>query len=182
MCERRRIEWVALVALAGLLSACEREARRFHDASAVERPSTIAQSDLHPGHLAPPPVTRSSADENAWAVSEGQRLFKAYNCSGCHFNGGGGMGPALMDSKWIYGSESANIVATILEGRPNGMPSFRGRVSDAQAEQLAAYVRSLAGLLRKDVAPGRTDHLDKDPSPQSTKNPPPTGDATAPKK
>lgn len=182
MCERHRIRLTILLACAGLFTGCEREARRFHDPAAVERPSTIAQSDLHPGHMAPLPVTRSSATENAWAVSEGQRLFRAYNCSGCHFNGGGGMGPALMDSKWIYGAEPANIVATILEGRPNGMPSFRGRINDAQAEQIAAYVRSLAGLLRKDVAPGRTDHLDKDSSPQSTENPPSIGDAMAPKK
>jgi mono/diheme cytochrome c family protein len=27
-----------------------------------------------------------------------------------------------MDDKWLYGSEPENIVASILEGRPNGMP------------------------------------------------------------
>ena len=177
-----RIELTAACAVLLVLAACERETRRFHVESAAERASAISQSDLHPGHMAPRPVTRGPADENAWDVSEGQRLFTAFNCSGCHSQGGGGMGPALMDGKWIYGSASANIVATILEGRPNGMPSFRGRIDDHQAWQIAAYVRSLAGLLRKDVEPGRRDHLDKKPSPQSTKNPPPTGDATAPKK
>jgi cytochrome c oxidase cbb3-type subunit 3 len=73
--------------------------------------------------------------------------------------GGGGMGPALMDDKWRYGSESQNIFATIMDGRPNGMPAFRGRISDEQAWQLVAYVRSMSGWVAKDVAPGRTDGL-----------------------
>jgi cytochrome c oxidase cbb3-type subunit 3 len=86
-------------------------------------------------------------------------LFQAYNCNGCHANGGGGMGPALMNDKWIYGSDPANISATILEARPNGMPTFRGLIPEEQVWQLAAYVRSMSGLLRKDVAPGRQDHM-----------------------
>ena len=65
------------------------------------------------------------------------------------------MGPPLMDQDWIYGSAPANIVATILEGRPNGMPSFRGKIPDNQVWQLAAYVRSMSGQLAKDVSPGR---------------------------
>jgi mono/diheme cytochrome c family protein len=30
--------------------------------------------------------------DNADAVNTGKRLFQQYNCSGCHSNGGGGMG------------------------------------------------------------------------------------------
>ena len=56
------------------------------------------------------------------------------------------MGPPLMDDEWIYGSEPENIFATIVEGRPNGMPSFRGRIPDYQVWQLVAYVRSMSGL------------------------------------
>jgi cytochrome c oxidase cbb3-type subunit III len=40
---------------------------------------------------------------NAEAVNTGKRLFQQYNCSGCHSNGGGGMGPDLIDDVWIYG-------------------------------------------------------------------------------
>jgi cytochrome c oxidase cbb3-type subunit 3 len=43
-----------------------------------------------------------------------------------------------MDEKWIYGDAIENIVATIREGRPNGMPSFRGRIPDDQIWQIAA--------------------------------------------
>ena len=58
-------------------------------------------------------------------IAAGKQLFSAMNCVGCHFNGGGGMGPPLMDNIWIYGNSIENIAATIREGRPNGMPSFR---------------------------------------------------------
>ena len=90
----------------------------------------------------------------------GKRWFRWFNCSGCHASGGGGdMGPPLSDDRWLYGHELPKVVASILEGRPNGMPAYAGRVSDEQAWQLAAYVRSLSGQLRSDVAGGRSDAM-----------------------
>jgi cytochrome c oxidase cbb3-type subunit 3 len=103
-------------------------------------------------------------EANAYAVSQGKKLYRWFNCNGCHAAGGGAIGPALMDDQWIYGHEPAQIVATILQGRPNGMPSFAGRVTDEQAWQLAAYVRSMSGQLRKDVAPSRADSISAGPS------------------
>ena len=41
--------------------------------------------------------------------------------------GGGGIGPPLMDDRWIYGSAPENIYASIVQGRPNGMPAWGGR-------------------------------------------------------
>ena len=64
-----------------------------------------------------------------------------------------------MDDKWIYGSQPDQIFSTIVEGRPNGMPSFRGKLPDYQVWQLAAYVRSLSGQAPKDAAPGRDDDM-----------------------
>ena len=106
-------------------------------------------------------------DHNAWSMSEGKQLYEAYNCVGCHAHGGGGMGPALMDNKWIYGSEPYQIYASIRQGRPNGMPSFQGRIPDYQVWQLVAYVRSMSGQLSKDVAPSRSDHMSYKPAEQS---------------
>jgi cytochrome c oxidase cbb3-type subunit 3 len=115
---------------------------------------------------------RNPYERNAWAVSEGRRLFTSFNCVGCHAHGGGGMGPALMDAWWIYGSEPVDIYAVIVEGKPNGMPAFGGKLTDPQIWQLVAYVRSLSGeRLRKDVRPGRSDHMRVRPSEQS--GPPP---------
>jgi cytochrome c oxidase cbb3-type subunit III len=64
-----------------------------------------------------------------------------------------------MDAKWIYGNRPDQVFATIVEGRPNGMPSFRGKLPDNQVWQLAAYVRSLSGQVPKDAAPGRNDNM-----------------------
>ena len=69
------------------------------------------------------------------------------------------MGPALMDEEWIYGDHPANIFATIVEGRPNGMPSWRNKLTDAQVWQLVAYVQSMTGQAPIDALPGRSDHM-----------------------
>ena len=54
------------------------------------------------------------------------------------------MGPDLMDDVWIYGSRLEQIHQTLVEGRPNGMPSWGNKVPDQQLWQLAAYVRSMS--------------------------------------
>jgi cytochrome c oxidase cbb3-type subunit 3 len=121
---------------------------------------TVALTDLHAGG---PPTTQSHVsnpyDENAYAMSEGKRLYQQFNCVGCHANGGGDKGPPLMDDKWIYGSSPEQIHSTIVEGRPNGMPSFRNKIPDYQVWQIAAYVRSMSGLTSPQAAPARDDHM-----------------------
>jgi cytochrome c oxidase cbb3-type subunit III len=147
-----------LAACALLAVSCAREQRQFRDSPPAARLDTISQDPIQPGGPSFVPV-RNTYEENAYAVSQGEQLYEKYNCSGCHFHGGGGIGPALMDDKWIYGSDPQNIFETIVEGRPNGMPSFRGRIPDTQVWQIAAYVRSMSGLLSSQVAPGREDEM-----------------------
>jgi cytochrome c oxidase cbb3-type subunit 3 len=149
----------ALVTTLLLLSACKREKRDFQASAPPEKSPPNSMSDLHPGGGSQTPAPQNSFDQNAYAVSQGQQLFSAFNCVGCHAHGGGGMGPALMDNKWIYGSAPQQIFASIVEGRPNGMPSFRGKIVDAQVWQLVAYVRSLGALGPSGAAPARDDHL-----------------------
>ena len=150
---------VAIVAFATVL-ACKREERRFNDTSPdVPASAAVTLDTLQPGVPAPELTVVSKSEGNAYDISEGKRLFESWNCSGCHSHGGGGMGPPLMDNEWIYGSSPENIVATIVEGRPNGMPSFRGRIQKQQLWQLAAYVRSMAGLQPKAPSPGRDDDM-----------------------
>ena len=155
---------VAVVASSMMaLTACQRESRHFEPVvGASITPPQIRMSDLQPAQASPSPPTPPH-DTNAFALAEGKRLFGWYNCNGCHANGGGDKGPALMDDVWIYGSEPANIYATIVEGRPNGMPSFAGRIPEDQAWQIAAYVRSMSGQLKTDVAPNRGDSLSSGP-------------------
>ena len=102
---------------------------------------------------------REDYQKNAYQLAQGKTLFKQMNCNGCHSNGGGGMGPALIDDEWIYGSSIENIVATIREGRPNGMPSYRGKVTDDQIWQIAAYVVSMGGKVPSAAAPSRDDAM-----------------------
>jgi cytochrome c oxidase cbb3-type subunit 3 len=142
------------------LAACEREVRPFQQLSvASARSQKPSLSPLYPGAQPPATPENSPFQQNAYGMSEGKRLFDYYNCSGCHAHGGGGMGPALMDDDWIYGDHPANIFAAIVEGRPNGMPSFRNKIPDQQVWQLVAYVQSMSGQAPIDVLPGRSDHM-----------------------
>ena len=84
-----------------------------------------------------------------------------------------------MDNRWIYGSDPEHIFATIVEGRPNGMPAFRGKIPNFEVWQLAAYVRSMSGLVPKDAAPSRDDDLQAKKPENSTKKQPPK-DSTIP--
>jgi cytochrome c oxidase cbb3-type subunit 3 len=158
-CWPQRLRLLAL-ALLLLASGCEREERSFGaPPSKADVEPAIRLSDIEPGHKAAEVKTAGGYEENAYEISQGKRWYKAYNCSGCHAQGGGDSGPALMDDKWIYGGEPAQIFATIRQGRPNGMPSFGGHIPEEQIWQLAAYVRSMSGQLATDDAPGRSDDL-----------------------
>ncbi|ESZ02498.1 c-type cytochrome [Mesorhizobium sp. L48C026A00] len=153
----------AMLAIAG----CQREERDTRPQSGLgSGKQATPVTALAPGGERPSPSDNKAAafEANAFHLSQGKRLFNWFNCSGCHANGGGGMGPALMDEKWIYGGSIESIHATIRDGRPNGMPSFRDRVPDDQIWELAAFVRSLSGNVPSSAAPGRDDDMMVHPS------------------
>jgi cytochrome c oxidase cbb3-type subunit 3 len=151
--------WCASLLVLGLLS-CARERRGRPGPQGEALPAGTLQSDISPGKGLGPGAGRAAEYVgNAHALSEGKRLYSWFNCVGCHAHGGGGMGPPLMDARWIYGAAPQNIYSTIVEGRPNGMPSFQGKIPDQQLWQLVAYVRSLSGLAPKDAATGRDDQM-----------------------
>jgi cytochrome c oxidase cbb3-type subunit III len=168
-----------------LLAACEREDREFRpDPMGTETHEQIALTTLSPGSGGPEEHRSGMGEQytsNAYHVSLGKKWFSAFNCKGCHANGGGGSGPPLMDDRWLYGSAVENIVETIREGRPNGMPSFRGKITDEQIWQLAAYVLSMSGNVSSDVAPGRSDDLSPRPPENMTLPQPATDGGTVPK-
>jgi cytochrome c oxidase cbb3-type subunit 3 len=150
----------ALAAIALAVAGCKREARNFDvPPSSAQLTRDLRVSDLQPGSFTTNQPMKNGYEENAFAMSEGKRLYTQFNCVGCHAHGGGGMGPPLMDDKWIYGSNPEQVYATIIQGRPNGMPSFGGKIPDYAVWQLAAYVRSMSGLASKLAATGRDDHM-----------------------
>lgn len=169
MTTRSRHTAAALCAVAALaLGGCEREQRNFHEAPpGATVPGAVRMPDLQAG----PPTADpdfSVYQHNSWAISEGARLYVWFNCAVCHAPGGGGaMGPPLIDDEWIYGSAPENIFHTIQEGRPDGMPSFRGRISAADTWKLVAYVRYLSELTPPDTWPGRVDVMQEaNPEPE----------------
>jgi quinol-cytochrome oxidoreductase complex cytochrome b subunit/cytochrome c len=102
-----------------------------------------------PGKPAAEPAPSAPAAEDAARMSAATGLFRQY-CLVCH--GTDGRGAALRPSmptipdftsrSWQAGVSRPQLVVTILEGKGTLMPPFRGRVSDAQAQDLAAYVRA----------------------------------------
>lgn len=175
MCSRFR-SGAGLVLLL-LIAGCEREHRelRTPPSGAATVPG-IRLSAIVPGPSGAAPDgspagssavdSTSPYDENAYAISEGKRLYSWMNCIGCHGEGGGAIGPPLMDQTWIYGGAPPNIYATIVQGRPNGMPSFGGRLTDDDVWKLVAYVRSLSAQPAKAARPGRNDDMQTRPSEQ----------------
>src|SRR5215207_1093677 len=82
---------LAVLALAG----CHRETRDYESTAMVASNRS------------------ASFGSNAYHLAQGQRLYLWMNCAGCHSNGGGGMGPPLMDDEWRYGGSLPQIVSTI---------------------------------------------------------------------
>jgi cytochrome c oxidase cbb3-type subunit 3 len=164
-----RVALAAGLALVVTLAGCEREHRRL-EKTPIE-PNPVLQADglskLQPGQPGPGMRQLQSLglynEDNAYEVAQGKLWFRWFNCVGCHAQGGGGMGPALMDNDWIYGKDADAIFKTIVDGRPNGMPAFRGRIPERQVWQLVAYVRSMSGMLSIETAPSRTEGMSGGP-------------------
>lgn len=179
---RARRRAALLLTMAVLLAACEREARRFREYPPTGDPQQkVVVSDLQPGPAVVNALLVNAYEDNAYALSQGKRLFSQMNCVGCHSHGGGNMGPALMDNQWIYGSEPEQIYASIAQGRPNGMPAWGRLLSPQQIWQLTGYVRSMAGLTPDKAAqPGRDDAMMARQSEQNTSRMSPKNSSTPP--
>jgi cytochrome c oxidase cbb3-type subunit 3 len=136
---------LGLVALVGCRSSAPPEAPQADAAVLAEPLAAVQVSGLVAGTgEAPRPDRRNPYAGDAAAVAEGRQLYLAFNCAGCHGEaGGGGIGPPFADGEWIYGGAAENIYATIIQGRPNGMPAFGERMTGEPVWKIAAYVASL---------------------------------------
>lgn len=132
---------LVLAALVG--TACERPSSETAPATAM--PAVTTPVGPIPGpQNAPLQLAENPYENDDAARHTGQRLFGWYNCAGCHGeHGGGGMGPSLRDSAWLYGSSPARIFASIAEGRAHGMPAWGTRLPSEQIWQLVSYITSL---------------------------------------
>jgi len=142
---------VAVLLVSALLAGCANQATTANPTrTSMDLPRGNPVTPFQPGTEDSVRPVSNRLEENDTVIADGQRLFNYFNCSGCHAAGGGAIGPALMDDEWIYGNSSGNIFWSIVEGRPQGMPAFAGKISEDQVWRLVAYVRSLSNL--KDAA------------------------------
>lgn len=167
---KARVVRVAVVAAALALSGCRRDRRDFSGLG----PGASLAADVAPnsgagmpGHGDPNPF-----HTNAYGLGQGATLYQWFNCTGCHAQGGGAIGPPLMDNQWLYGASAEEIYSSIANGRPNGMPAFGKRLGPDQVWQLVSYVQSLSGHVPQDVAPSRGDTMSGAPPPSMTKEQP----------
>jgi cytochrome c oxidase cbb3-type subunit 3 len=156
---------IALIVL--LLTACEREQRSLRGPPPVVAALDDVRLMANGIGGAPPPVLTNlghSYENNAYQLNQGKRLYAWFNCKGCHADGGGDIGPALMDGWWRYGPDAASIFATIRNGRPHGMPAFGDKMTTDQVWQLTGYVRTIGAMSASTAAPSRNDDLQSRPA------------------
>jgi cytochrome c oxidase cbb3-type subunit 3 len=112
-------------------------------------------SNLAPGAAPSRPAIKNPAQGDAQARDRGMKYFINFNCSGCHAdNGGGGMGPALSNNLFLYGSAPENIFLSIYQGRPNGMPAWGAVLPEAVIWDLVTYIGKISNEPSRDW--GRT--------------------------
>jgi mono/diheme cytochrome c family protein len=133
---------------------------RFHR-FAVACAVWSAAALMSPNGRADSPTTNPYAGKPE-AVEQGKQLFGSKSCSGCHgAGGGGGMGPPVINSTWIYGDDDATLYQLIKLGstafRAQGherkgtesvvgdMPAMGGVASDDEIWKMIAFIRSAGG-------------------------------------
>lgn len=160
----RTLRFGLMLGMAGIVGALlDQGITRISRAQEASRPTVplpatpdtaqdlAARFVAHPEHLRPglmPPrgvVLRNPYAGNASAIATGAKLFVSYNCMDCHgAEGSGAMGPSFQDNRWHFGGTAGEVFQSIYEGRPDGMPSWGGRIADDQIWRLVAYVRTLS--------------------------------------
>jgi cytochrome c oxidase cbb3-type subunit 3 len=108
----------------------------------------IEHSDVLPAgfpSVVKPLLVKNPYEGSKDAITTGAKLFIAYNCLDCHgAEGSGAMGPSFQDGRWHFGGTAGEVFESIYQGRPDGMPSWGGRITNDQIWMLTAYVRSLS--------------------------------------
>ena len=111
----------------------------------LNRPSG---ADLAPGIAkarAPDPVAAPS-DPQTHKVYRGLKIYRD-NCAGCHDQGGTARSPLGLNASLWLEDKPQNFIRTVLngidgsDGLPGAMPGFRDKLTDADLESLAEYLR-----------------------------------------
>ena len=162
----RKTQWLALV-FASVVTACTSALVGWYRQPRELRLNPPVAADLDNVRLmpssiggAPPEIYFALGkpyETDSYNLSQGKRLYGWFGCQACHGDGRGGAGPSFLDGWWLYGPEIVSIVASIRDGRPHGMPSFKERMTTEQIWQLAGYVQTIGAYAAKVAATGRND-------------------------
>lgn len=104
-------------------------------------------------------IEQIAADPQSAAF--GHRLYLD-NCAACHgreARGNQKLGaPDLVDADWLYGGDSATLLASIRDGRNGIMPAWGSALGRDGVNEVASYVLSLSGVKAPQdwVAAGKT--------------------------
>lgn len=89
-------------------------------------------------------IAMRSFNGSVEAANAGRQAFLDYNCYGCHGGlAGGAMGPSLRDDEWKFGGTDEQIMNSLENGRPAGMPAWKGVATDQELRNIVVYIRSL---------------------------------------
>jgi cytochrome c oxidase cbb3-type subunit III len=80
-------------------------------------------------------------------LAVGKTIFEQ-NCVACHaVDGGGGIGPNLVDNHWILGGDVKEIFTTISEGGRDGkgMVPWKAQLKPTEIQKVSSYILSLNG-------------------------------------
>ncbi|WP_029034095.1 cbb3-type cytochrome c oxidase N-terminal domain-containing protein [Salinimicrobium terrae] len=84
---------------------------------------------------------------DAAELEKGESIYMT-NCMACHAaDGGGGIGPNLVDEHWILGGGIKNVYNTIAEGgrAGKGMVAWNSILNPTEIQQVSSYIISLQG-------------------------------------
>lgn len=79
---------------------------------------------------------------------ESGKTIYTNNCMACHAaDGGGGIGPNLVDEHWILGGGIKNVFHTVAEGgrAGKGMVAWKSILKPTEIQQVSSYILSLQG-------------------------------------
>ncbi len=78
-------------------------------------------------------------------IAQGQKDYATF-CAECHASRGEGkIGPNLTDKYWLYGATPHDLLTSIRDGRPNGMPGWGSVLLPQQLVSMVAYLDTMRG-------------------------------------
>ncbi len=76
-------------------------------------------------------------------VASGKKIYE-FTCATCHGDHAQGkVGPSLVDAEWKYGGKPSDILESVANGRPAGMPNWGNTLKPEEVEDVTAFVLSL---------------------------------------